>query len=1034
MTLDQYIENISKRYILGNSTEHTFRGDLQQLLESLVPEISATNEPKRIRCGAPDYVVQKKEIPVGFIEAKDVGVNLNHKSYKEQFDRYKASLNNLIFTDYLDFHLYIDGQFVRSVKIGEITGGVIVPTAENFSVFTNLIKDFASRIGQTITSSRKLAEMMAGKARILSDVIEKSLLSDETNQEDSTLKEQLNAFKVILIHDITAKEFADVYAQTIAYGMFAARLHDENLNTFSRQEAAELIPKSNPFLRKLFGYIAGPEIDDRIKWIVDSLADIFRATDVGKLLKDFGKSTQTHDPIIHFYETFLSEYDPKLRKTRGVWYTPEPVVNFIVRAVDDILKSEFNLKDGLADTSKTKVKVEVQGKKIEKEVHKVQILDPATGTGTFLAEVIKQIHTKFAGQQGIWSNYVENELIPRINGFELLMASYAMAHLKLDLLLSETGYKATRNQRLQIYLTNSLEEHHPDTGTLFASWLSAEANEANHIKRDTPVMCVIGNPPYAVSSSNKSKWIESLTADYKKDLNERNIQPLSDDYIKFIRFGQHFIDKNGEGILAYISNNSFIDGIIHRQMRKHLLESFDKIYILDLHGNAKKKEVCPDGSPDQNVFDIMQGVSINIFVKTGKKKKNELGKVFHCDLQGKREVKYKTLVTNSLKTVEWNLLEFEDSNFFFLKRDFTKRSEYEVGFKIDELFLKFNNGVETGKDTFFYSLNKEELLSKLTQAFSNKEKSLREFDITNTDSFKFKDKFIHSTFEESNIKFVYFRPFDILPNYYDKKLQRRPAFDLMKNMFQENIGLLVPRQVASDFKHVFISKFITDCNLTSTAKRFGSAPLFPLYVYPEAGEQSEMFATTSRTPNLNLEIVKQIADKLSLEFEAEKTQTQSCFAPIDILDYIYAVLHSPSYREKYKEFLKIDFPRVPFPKDKETFWKLVTLGKKIREIHLLESAKVEAYITQYPIDGDNVVGKIRFEDGKVWINETQYFDNVSETAWEFYIGGYQPAQKWLKDRKARTLNFEDIFHYQKIIVALTETDRLMKEIDAIDID
>ena len=504
------------------------------------------------------------------------------------------------------------------ISIGEVTEKGIKPLTENFANFENLIKDFCSHIGQTIKSPKKLAEMMAGKARLLSDVIEKSLTSDETNQEDSTLKDQMNAFKDILIHDITPQGFADVYAQTIAYGMFAARLHDPTLPTFSRQEAAELIPKSNPFLRKLFAYIAGPDIDDRIKWIVDSLVDIFLACNVEEILKNYGKATKMDDPIIHFYETFLSEYDPKLRKARGVWYTPQPVVNFIVRAVDDILKTEFNLPQGLADTSKTKIKVDVQGKKVEQEVHRVQILDPATGTGTFLAEAVKHIHKKFEGQQGIWSNYVENHLLPRLNGFELLMASYAMAHLKLDLLLTETGYKPTTNQRFRVYLTNSLEEHHPDTGTLFANWLSTEANEANHIKRDTPVMCVIGNPPYSVSSSNKNEWIENLTADYKKNLNERNIQPLSDDYIKFLRLGQYYVEKTGEGILAFISNNSFIDGIIHRKMREELMKTFDKIYILDLHGNAKKKETAPDGSTDQNVFDIMQGVSINIFVKKKK--------------------------------------------------------------------------------------------------------------------------------------------------------------------------------------------------------------------------------------------------------------------------------------------------------------------------------------------------------------------------------------------------------------------------------
>jgi hypothetical protein len=420
---------------------------------------------------------------------------------------------------------------------------------EHHSEFTNLIKDFCTRAGQTIKSPKKLAEMMAGKARMLSEVIEKALTSDEQNHENSTLKDQMHAFKEILIHDITPKAFADVYAQTIAYGMFAARLHDPTLPTFTRQEAAALIPKSNPFLRKLFGYIAGIDVDDRIRWIVDGLADIFLACNVGEILKDYGKATKTEDPIIHFYETFLSEYDPALRKARGVWYTPQPVVDFIVRAVDDILKTEFNLPQGLADTGKTKIKVNVQGKKVEQEVHKVQILDPATGTGTFLAEVVKHIHKRFEGQQGIWSQYVEQHLLPRLNGFELLMASYAMAHLKLDLLLTETGYQPTKDQRFRVYLTNSLEESHPDTGTLFASWLSAEANEANQIKRDTPVMVVLGNPPYSVSSSNKGGWIQNLLTVYKKELYEQKIN-IDDDYIKFIRYGQYFIDKNGSGILA----------------------------------------------------------------------------------------------------------------------------------------------------------------------------------------------------------------------------------------------------------------------------------------------------------------------------------------------------------------------------------------------------------------------------------------------------------------------------------------------------
>ena len=1086
MTLSEYINNINQRYLQGNATEHTFRGDLQQLIESIVPGIVATNEPKRQTCGAPDYILTKKDgtssefgIPVGFIEAKDIGdkdLDGSKKTgNKEQFDRYKASLNNLIFTDYLCFHLYRDGEFITKIAIAEASpnpskGGAleIVALPQNFATFENLIKDFCAHIGQTIKSSKKLAEMMAGKARLLSDIIGKALTSDEEKHEDSTLKDQMNAFKDILIHDITPQGFADVYAQTIAYGMFAARLHDPTLPTFSRQEAAELIPKSNPFLRKLFGYIAGPDLDDRIKWIVDSLVEIFLACNVEEILKNYGKTTKMEDPIIHFYETFLSEYDPKLRKARGVWYTPAPVVNFIVRAVDDILKTEFDLPQGLADTSKTKIDLPnpSKGGTYKAEVHKVQILDPATGTGTFLAETIKHIHKKFEGQQGIWSNYVETHLLPRLNGFELLMASYAMAHLQLDLLLTETGYKPTLpsfggaggGQRLRVYLTNSLEESHPDTGTLFANWLSTEANEANHIKRDSPVMCVIGNPPYAVSSTNKNPWIQNLIADYKKDLNERKIN-LDDDYIKFIRYGQHFIDKNGSGVLAYISNNSFIDGITHRQMRKNLLESFDKIYILDLHGNAKKKEVCPNGSPDQNVFDIMQGVSINIFVKTGHKKKNELGKVFHSSLQGKREFKYETLNTSSIKTVNWKQLEYSAPYRFFVPKDFEQDSKYNKGFKIDELLVLNSNGIETKCDVLAIHFNKQTLQSviedfKKDDVQTLKSKYKDKEDSSGWNFINAKNSILSDVFFQQKIQY---RPFDIRETIITKNsggFIGRSRFEVMKHFLNTNIGLIIPRQTTQEYRHSFITDRIIDGNITASAKLFGTGCIFPLYLYPENNGQLNFDQSTERKPNLNAEIVNEIATKLGLTFTSEKETTKGIFAPIDILDYIYAVLHSPTYREKYKEFLKIDFPRVPYPKDAATFWQLVKLGGEIRQIHLLESPIVEKYITQYPIDGDNVVVKPRFViandseaiskkeqtasflavTGRVHINDTQYFDNVPQIAWNFYIGGYQPAQKWLKDRKDRKLEFEDILHYQKIIVALTETARIMSEIDKIEIE
>lgn len=1030
MTIQDYIDKVNTRFRTGISTEHSYRGDLQNLLESIAPDVLITNEPVHIDCGAPDYILTRHKIPVGYIEAKDIGKPLNSKDYKEQFERYRNSLNNLIITDYLEFKLYRDGEFVTSLTIGEIQGNRIVAKNENFSAFSDLIRDFCLHSGQTIKSSAKLAKMMAGKARLLQKVIENALTSDHENQADSSLKDQLTAFRQILIHDISAKEFADIYAQTIAYGMFAARLHDPSLESFSRMEAANLIPKSNPFLRKLFQYIAGYDLDSRIVWIVDALADIFRATNVAELLKDFGKATQKHDPIIHFYETFLAEYDPALRKSRGVFYTPEPVVNFIVRAVDDILKNDFNLQEGLADTSKITKKVEAQGQTIEKEFHRVQILDPAAGSGTFLAEIIKQIYKRFEGQQGIWSDYVEEHLIPRLNGFEILMASYSMAHLKLDLLLRETGYKPKNEQRLKVFLTNSLEAHHPETGTLFASWLSAEANQANTIKRNTQVMVVLGNPPYSVSSSNKGEWIQNLIAAYKKDLNEKKLN-LDDDYIKFIRYGENFIEKNGEGILAFISNNSFIDGITHRQMRKHLLETFDKIYILDLHGNAKKKETAPDGSKDENVFDIMQGVSINLFVKNNKKKNGELAQVQHFDLHGLREYKYQQLFEKNIKSIEWTPINYQLPYFFFVPKDFSLEKQYTQYFKLDEL-MNGISGIETKRDHFAIDFNKETLKNRIKDFVnSDYDPKLRKQKFMLRDNEWSVEKAVVLLRENKKWENAYYpcvyRPYDIRWIIYSDVILARDRGSLMASMNKDNLGIIAHRQTKEDFsilasKHVCTHKIVTV---------YDRSFIFPLFLYSEEIYYQNKIEQIKRIPNLKIQIVNQIADNLKLHFEPEKTTNEKSFTSIDLFDYIYAVLYSPNYREKYKEFLKIDFPRVPYPKDKEIFWQFVKLGGELRQIHLLESPLIEKFITTYPTTGNNEVGKIKYADDKVWINSEQFFDKVSPIAWEFHIGGYQPAQKWLKDRKGRTLSFEEIQHYQKIIVAFTETDRLMKEIDKI---
>ena len=1038
--VEKYLGAVIQKYKTGKTTEHSFRGDLQDFVERTVIGVQAINEPRRQKCGAPDYIIQKKNIPIGYIEAKDIDKSLDTIDKTEQLDRYKASLDNLILTNYLEFWFYKNGEHVDTIKVAELSSGKIKTYDKEYQRLINAIRNFCDYQGQTIKSPKQLANLMAQKAVMIRDVIINALELDS----ESSLVSQRNAFKQILLHDLTNHTFADMYAQTIAYGLFVARLNDTTLEDFSRQEARELISKNNPFLRQLFDYISGANLDDSLVWIVDDLVEIFRAVDLNKLLRNYGRTTQMSDPFLHFYETFLESYDKVNKEKRGVYYTPQPVVRFIVSAVDRILKNEFNLSHGLADDSTIKhtrtlyyESKKVRGKVVdmpvttEEDIYKVQILDPATGTGTFLAETIRKIYSYFVNQQGIWSQYVDKALIPRLNGFEIMMTPYVMCHLKLDLLLQDTGYKTTsQTNRFNVYLTNALEKDETTKYPLF-DWLSEEARYAGIIKSDKPIMVVLGNPPYSVSSCNKSDYIDEIMEVYKQDLNERNIQPLSDDYIKFIRMGETYIEKNKEGVLAYISNNSFIDGVIHRQMRKHLMETFDKIYILDLHGNAKKKETAKDGSKDENVFDIQQGVSINIFVKTGMKQPNELAKVYHAELLGVRENKFEYLNNNEFDTVEYKELEPVEPYYFFVPKDFDVQAEYSKGVKIDELFMLNKAGIATGRDDLFIDIDRETLTHKIRDVFECNDILTTKYKLKVNDSYKLCTTIKSAQYSEEHYKALLYRPFDTRNVYYDTKLLQRARFDVMKQFYNANVGLILSRMVLGNYNwnDVFITKDITEKGIMAM-RVSNTAPIFPLYLYDDDSEQKSFF-DVNRKPNLNMNIVKSLETALGLSFTPEKEDTEGTFAPIDILDYIYGVLHSNKYRTKYKEFLKIDFPRIPYPANKDYFFKIAKLGKELREIHLMESKQVTEYITSYSVSGDNEVIKPEYKDNKVYINRTQYFDNVPEVAWNFYIGGYQPAQKWLKDRKGRILSYDEILHYQKIIKALVLTNDIMQQIDSI---
>lgn len=1037
MQVEEFIGRVQAVARTGIAGEHAYRPALHDLLKSFDEGIVPINDAAKTEVGAPDYIILKDDIVIGHLEAKDLKVGLRgmRDANKAQQDRYKAALPNLIYTNCLDWDFYRDGEIIASVTIADYLMG-IQPRPENYETFGNLLRDFLSQRPQSITSPRDLAERMAGKANLIKDVLRRSLKADENLQTD--LSAQYKAFREHLIHDISPEDFADIYAETIAYGMFAARLHDTTLDTFSRREALDLLPKSNPFLRSLFGYIAGQDLDDRIAWIIDDLADVFRATDVKRIMAGFGELTGQRDPFLHFYETFLAAYNPAKRKARGVWYTPEPVVNFIVRAVDDVLKAEFGLADGLADTSKVTIDWDTgqtaKGKPvtIKKDVHRVQILDPATGTGTFLAEVIKQIAPKVKDvAEGMWSSYIEKDLIPRLHGFELLMASYAMCHMKLDMILTELGYKPTSTPpRLGVYLTNSLEEGDRDVRDLFmAQWLTREAREASTIKRQTPIMCVIGNPPYSGESANKGDWIMGLMEAYKKEpggverLRERNPKWINDDYVKFIRMAEHLIERTGEGVLGFITNHGYLDNPTFRGMRWHLLKTFDKIYVLDLHGNAKKKEVTPEGKPDKNVFDIQQGVAIIIAVKK-KDGAEGLAEVFHGDLWGDRQQKYTDLGILGLTAPAFEPLVYSEPHLSFVHRNPEELTGYEAGFSIGSLMPVNSVGIVTARDNLTVSESKEEMWRIAVDFASLDEKNAREKYNLGKDARDWRVAWAQSDLNtglsRENIKRLSYRPLDTRWTYFtgrSRGFMCYPRGEVMGHFGSgENIGLVIGRQgqvVGSmTWNLAFCTQDLSDFNMFYR----GGGYTFPLYLYP-----TEQDLDQTRRVNFDPKLWKQLQTLATHTVHGTPDEV-ACF------DYIYGVLHCPAYRSTYAEFLKIDFPRIPWPISPDSFWDISEKGGILRKLHLMDAATIGQADYPFRGQGDSIIDKPRYEDGKVWINETQYFDNAPQVSWGFYIGGYQPAQKWLKDRKGRALGFDDVKHYRNILKILAETDRIMQTI------
>ncbi len=1053
-----YLREIRKNLDKGDSTEHTHRHALETLLEGYGKDIDATNEPRRIACGAPDFNISRKGIPLGHVETKDVGINLDEMERGkgpngDQFKRYSI-LPNWILTDYLEFRWYAAGEKRLVVRVADLDGrGKLKPAANGEERLTELLTAFYAQPALTIGTAKELANRMAGMTRMVRDLILSALQQEEEKAaqvksgvvretmpgygaQTNWLHEWLRAFRDTLIPDLYEHQFADMFAQTLAYGLFAARVHEPN-RPFSRESAAVNLPRTNPFLRELFEQIVGVRMPDTIAWAVDDMVQLLKHADMAKILRDFGKCKGREDPVVHFYETFLVAYDPAMREIRGVFYTPEPAVSYIVRSIDWLLKTRLGRPKGLADED-------------------TLILDTATGTATFLYFVIDLIHEGFRKQLGAWDGYVGRHLLPRIFGFELLMAPYAIAHLKLSMLLEQSGYTFGSDQRLGIYLTNTLEEAAKKSEMLLGQFVSREANAAAEIKHERPIMVVLGNPPYSGHSANKGEWITGLVRDYYQvdghPLGERNPKWLQDDYMKFIRFAEWRINQTGEGVLGYITNHGYLDNPTFRGMRQHLMQTFDEIYVLDLHGNSKKKEKSPDGEKDENIFDIQQGVAILLTVKvktgTGEARKAP-ARVFHADLWGRREIydgdqltggKYNWLWQNSAETTPWQELNPSSPFYLFRLQNDELMVEYEKGPKITDILLLNGWGIATRKDYLLVDFDK----TVLTTRFENIRKlpldeAKEKYGVKDSPHWSLETaRKQMSTDASDSVRPILFRPFDSRFVFYEKCMIERGdhRYGLMRHMFDRNLSLITVRraEVSGIPNHFFCSDQMSV--LHSTSAKEGNF-VFPLYLYPAA---DELDTAAGRRPNISPAFLKALAEKLEAPQEGPHGLPKGV-TPEDIFHYAYAVFHSPIYRTRYAEFLKIDFPRLPLTSNRDMFFSLAALGGELVGLHLMESPKLNDLITEFPEKGSDSVEKVMFavvadpqatsDSGRVWINPTQYFGGVPAAVWSFYIGGYQVCDKWLKDRKGRTMTYEDIQHYQKIVVALNETIRLMAEIDKV---
>jgi predicted helicase len=869
-----------------------------------------------------------------------------------------------------------------------------------------------------VRTAHELAQRLAQVARRLNKALT-TLLQDEQAHACSSLHQQLAAFRQTLPPGMTPSEFADMYAQTLVYGLFTARVTMlPGHAPFTRDNAIHAIPKTSRLVQEICQTIACPDLDERIACLVDECTRLLAHTNMEAVLRNFGRATQQADPVVHFYEYFLAAYDPKMRDMRGVYYTPQPVVDYIVRSVDYLLRTRFGRPMGLAD-------------------ERTLVLDPATGTATFLHAVVQHIHATLQrmGMADGWQQYVATRLLPRLHGFELLPAPYTIAHLKLGLLLQQSGYSFGKDEHISIHLANALTAQEPLPSL-----------------HTQPVMVVLGNPPYAnYGMLNKGEWIQAQLAEYKRGLQEKKLN-LDDDFIKFMRYGQWRVAQSGQGILAFVTNNTYLDGITHRRMRASLMETFTDISILDLHGNSLKHECNPDGTRDENVFAIRQGVAIGLFVKEAGK--HEAATVQHAELWGTRHHKYSSLASMDVATTDWQELQPQPDYFFFVPKNFAQATDYAAFTRLERMPIAYQGAIKTDRDRLVFAFDYTVLAERMRVFYSAAGLSpdfRTTYHVENSSSYELLSRRQKTAFNVSHLHRCLYRPFDVRWLYYNPEgFTSRPAHMVMQHMLTgDNLALLLCRQQAiTGFSHVLCAETIVESHAVSLKTREG-AFVFPLYLYAAApAGSSDVAATAEPHPNLTPTFIRDIEQRLQLSFiPVGNGDLIRTIGPEDIFHYAYAVLHSPTYRNRYTEFLKIDFPRIPISSDIRVVQTLVAHGAALVDLHLLRLPGSDGVggaggasvlinpaaqgVMQHGVT-TGPVGHVRYEEHqqRVVIGNGRYFAGVEPETWAMHIGSYQPLHKWLKDRKGRTLSAADALHYMRMVVALRETRRLMAAIDA----